>query len=82
MKIYDEKLKYKSGRDHFDQKIIIFYDLYKKARVSSSDFTSAFSIIFTGKARDFYYLRIANKNLIFEQLVAVIRNNFETKERR
>jgi hypothetical protein len=53
-----------------------------KIGINSGQFHMAFSIILKGKARDFYYDKIAGRGYDFNQITDMIRTHFETEENR
>ena len=68
--------------DILDSKLKIFYDNCAKVGVLSSQYHNAFSVMLRGKAADFYYDRISNRNYGFNDMMAMIRIHFETEKNR
>src|SRR5438045_3275492 len=65
LKIYSNDMKYRGGEDSLDMKLQIFYDLCPKAGVPPESYSSAFSIMLKGDARDYYYDKISGRGLTF-----------------
>jgi hypothetical protein len=80
MKIYDGKLKYHRGEDLLDMSIRVFKDLCPKAGVRPEEYHDTFSTMLTGEASEFYYQKLARKNLPLDEIIKAIRLNFKTKE--
>jgi hypothetical protein len=81
IKIYDGKLKYHRGEDSLDMSIRVFKDLCPKAGVRPEEYHDAFSTMLAGEASEFYYQKLARKNLPLDEMIKAIRSNFKTKER-
>jgi hypothetical protein len=82
LKIYSDDMKYGGGEDSLDMKLQIFYDMCPKAGVPPGSYSSAFSIMLKGDARDYYYDKISGRGLTFSAMTKTIREHFETEERR
>ncbi len=80
MKIYDKKLKYHRGEDSLNMSIRVFKDLCPKAGVRLEEYRDTFSTMLAGEASEFYYQKLTEKDLLFNQMVEIMRSNFETKE--
>ena len=62
-KIYDKSLKYRGSEDSFDMRLRVFEDLCPKAGVDPVDYGRAFSTMLAGEASEFYYQKLAGKDL-------------------
>ena len=82
MKIYNEKLKYYKSKDLLDIFIRVFKDLYFKVNIRLKEYRNAFSIIFISEANEFYYQKLAKKNLSFDKIIKIIKLNFKIEKRR
>ena len=82
MKIYNKKLKYYKRENSLDIFLRVFKDLYPKVGIKPEEYRNAFSIILAGEANKFYYQKLIEKNLSFNQIIKIIRSNFEIKKRR
>ena len=60
----------------------VFEDLCPKAGVNPADYGRAFSTMLAGEASEFYYQKLASKDLRYQEMVRIVRSNFETVERR
>jgi hypothetical protein len=82
VKAYEDDQKYSGAMDSFDLKLIIFHDLCRKTGVPYDSYSDAFSTMLKGKARTYYYEKVINKGLSFENMCQIIKAHFETEERK
>lgn len=66
--------------DNFDRKLSLFEERCDQASVSDEDKSRAFSIMLTGRARDFYFDNLRGKSMSFTQLTSAIKRRFITAE--
>jgi hypothetical protein len=82
-KLYTEDKQY--GGDMYDallQKLPIFYDLCEKAGITADRYDKVFSLALKGRASTFYYNRIVGRQYDFHTMVEMVKQHFETEERR
>ena len=65
IKIYTEESKYKSNRDSFNFKLVIFYNIYRCANILYKAKAKAFPIILKGLVLNFFYLNNTINKLSF-----------------
>ena len=82
LKIYSDDIKYGGGEDSLDIKLQIFYNLCPKVGVPPKSYSSAFSIMLKGDARDYYYDKISGRGLTFLAMSKTIQEHFKIEERR
>ncbi len=68
--------------DFLDTKLPIFYDNCTRCALPMNNWNMAFSFMLKGKARQYYYDHLFNKELSFEQLVQRVRDRFHSQENR
>ena len=56
IKIYIEESKYRSNRDSFNFKLIIFHDIYGRVNILYKAKAKAFPMMLKGLVLDFFYL--------------------------
>ncbi|KAF7926616.1 hypothetical protein EAE99_005811 [Botrytis elliptica] len=84
MKVYNNnEFKYSGGEyDFLNKKLQIFYELCSKVGIHLNEYETAYSTMLQGSALSFYFDRISNKGLKFEEMITLTKTHFETEERR
>jgi len=84
MKVYNNnEFKYSGGEyDFLNKKLQIFYELCSKVGIHPNEYETAFSTMLQGSALSFYFDRISNRRLKFEEMITLTKAHFETEERR
>ena len=72
IKIYTKKSKYKSNRDSFNFKFIIFYNIYGRADILYKTKAKVFPIMLKGLILDFFYLNNTINKLSFQDICSTI----------
>jgi hypothetical protein len=80
IKIYTEESKYRSNRDSFNFKLIIFHNIYKCADVPYKAKAKAFPIILKGLALDFFYLNNTINKSSFQDICSAVWTYFKGLE--
>ena len=63
--MYIKESKYRSNRNSFNFKLVIFYNIYRCANILYKAKAKAFPIIFKGLVLDFFYLNNTINKLSF-----------------
>ena len=81
-KLYsDEALKFSGDKyDILDAKLKVFHEMYCKADIYPHHYHEAFSIMLKGRAHQFYYDHLAERNLNFDDMVHRTKVFFHTTE--
>ena len=72
IKIYTKESKYRSNRDSFNFKIIIFYNIYRHVNILYKAKAKAFPIILKGLALNFFYLNNTINKSSFQDICSAI----------
>lgn len=67
-------------RDNFERKLCLFEKRCDQASVTDENKQRAFSIVLTGRARDFYFDNSQGKDLTFEHTTTALKRWFITAE--
>jgi hypothetical protein len=81
-KIYIEGWKYGDGQDNFNLKLIIFRDICARVELPENAYKKALPIMLKGRALEYYYTGLIQKNLEFNQLCTAIEQHFEDANHR
>ncbi|RKF83410.1 integrase and RNaseH domain-containing protein, partial [Golovinomyces cichoracearum] len=84
IKIYFDESKKFSGDlfDILDTKLRIFFDQCRNVGLPGEHLTSAYSLMLKGKAADYYYAYLSERNYDFVSLIQATKDHFETKHNR
>lgn len=82
VKMYKEEMKYGGGNDSLYMKVLIFADNCRNAGIPPAAYTFATPTMLKGQASDYYYRRIAGQGYDHEGIIHLLREHFETEERR
>ena len=77
VKMYTEEMKYGSGGDNFNLKLVMFYDICNRAGLPPEAFRRALPSMLKGMAQSYYYSTLINSNLTFEAVCQDLQNHFE-----
>ncbi|PVH75573.1 hypothetical protein DL98DRAFT_643966, partial [Cadophora sp. DSE1049] len=80
--LYDNKKYEGELYDILNIKLQIFYDCCVKVGLEEEQYYQAFSVMFKGRASDFYYDKIAGRSYNFGIIVVMTKAYFETEENR
>ena len=72
IKIYIEESKYRSNRDSFNFKLIIFYNIYRCVDILYKAKAKTFPIILKGLVLNFFYLNNTINKLSFQDICSTI----------
>jgi thymidylate synthase len=81
-KIYTEEWKYGDGHDNFNLKLVIFRDICTRVELPESAYKKALPVMLKGRALEYYYTGLIQKNLDFDQLCTAIEQHFEDANHR
>ncbi|KIM93290.1 hypothetical protein OIDMADRAFT_71369, partial [Oidiodendron maius Zn] len=78
-----EEMKFSGNLyDVLNTKLLAFYDICRKVDLPKEQYHEAYSIMLSGRALDFYYNRLSNREYDFDTMVRMTRTHFETEENR
>lgn len=66
--------------ENFDRKLFLFNELCNLVGVDDEEKHKAFSKMFTGRVRDYYFDHLGDENLTTENMAASVRRRFITAE--
>jgi hypothetical protein len=81
-KIYIEEWKYGDRQDNFNLKLVIFRDICARVELPENAYKKALPIMLKGRALEYYYTGLIQKNLEFNQLCTAIEQHFEDANHR
>ena len=81
IKLYNDEKKYEEKLYNIlNIKLKIFYNNYNKINLILNQLQNAFSIMLKKWIVEFYYKKLADKNLDFKQIINKMKFYFEMKE--
>ena len=77
IKIYTEESKYGNNKNNFNFKLIIFYNICRRANILYKAKAKAFPIMLKGLVFNFFYLNNTINKLFFQDICNTIQTYFK-----